>query len=332
MKSRFVGRVGVVLVLAAMPLAWAADLYPSAPPDDPASAMYSGRDILSRLQSGTNAPLRSGAFAEPADGPTAGTMPTLTEIMAAAPATNAAAATPSDVVAGKAYWGLAASNWGTQTGAMPTRALSSATGVVQAGYYEATTLSAVDTNLAPENIRNRVVIFGTTGTYEGTGGMMKTGQTTSRRRGDDGWWRTNNVGNEWPNPRFTVQADTNVVVDNLTGLMWVRAPHSLPGHSTSTNWIEVMDFCNNLTFAGHSDWRLPNILEFRSLIDFGRWNPALPSGHPFTDVQTLFGYWTSTPMAADMTTRWYVFIQSGRMINVSFSTTPGYAWPVRGGN
>lgn len=163
--------MGLVAILCQ--LCWVAsdvqagDLVPSHAPDVAGSAMYSGLDLLNRLESGTNAPLRTGAFVEPTAGPTAGgTMPTLNEIMAAAPATNVAAALPGEVLAGKAYWGLAESDWGTQTGTVATVMLSDTTTVVQAGYYAATDLTAVDTNLVAANIKEGATIFGVTGTRE----------------------------------------------------------------------------------------------------------------------------------------------------------------------
>ena len=43
------------------------------------------------------------------------------------------------------------------------------------------------------------------------------------------------------------------------------------------------------------DWRLPNIKELLSLVDYEELAPALPSGHPFTNVQD--DYWSSTTNA-----------------------------------
>ena len=43
-----------------------------------------------------------------------------------------------------------------------------------------------------------------------------------------------------PIPRFTIQADTNCVVDNLTGLMWARNAN-LPGATQS--WAQAIAFC-----------------------------------------------------------------------------------------
>ncbi len=47
-----------------------------------------------------------------------------------------------------------------------TKTLSAANDTVAAGYYAATTLSAVDADLAAANIKTGVVVFGVTGTYD----------------------------------------------------------------------------------------------------------------------------------------------------------------------
>jgi Protein of unknown function (DUF1566) len=56
-----------------------------------------------------------------------------------------------------------------------------------------------------------------------------------------------------------------------------------------------MDFeCEHYSAGTFADWRLPNIKELQSLIDFGQTNPALPPGHPFVDVLEEGSYWSST--------------------------------------
>jgi len=132
-------------------------------PTDPVSAMYTAKDLYNRLAFGTNAPKRAGAFTEPTAGPTAGTMPTTDDIMAKAPATNVSGAVDGAVLSGKTFWGLTQGAWGMRTGTIATATLSPANDTVSNGYYLATTLHAVDPDLATNNIRSGVTIFGFAG-------------------------------------------------------------------------------------------------------------------------------------------------------------------------
>ena len=128
-------------------------------------------------------------------------------------------------------------------------------------------------------------------------------------------------------PRFTDHGN-GTVTDNMTGLMWVKAPHDLPNNAGAKIWNNAIDFCNGLTFAGHSDWRLPNVRELQSLIDYGRFNPALPSGHPFTGVQSVF-YWSSAAGEGNTGDAWIVHLYSG-FVNGAKSYA-NCVWPVRAG-
>jgi hypothetical protein len=86
------------------------------PPGPPAStSSYTLDDIYSRLDEGTEGV--PGTFTEPSSGPGTGTMHTLDDIMAIAPAVDQTnGATVADVAVGKTYWGLTASGWGQMTG------------------------------------------------------------------------------------------------------------------------------------------------------------------------------------------------------------------------
>jgi len=88
---------------------------------------------------------------------------------------------------------------------------------------------------------------------------------------------------------FTGQA----VLDRETGLVWERSPDS-----TRRNLRQAASACHNKAVGGRKGWRLPTIAELTSLVDPGQAGPALPAGHPFTNVQ--FGvpffqvvYWSS---------------------------------------
>jgi hypothetical protein len=59
------------------------------------------------------------------------------------------------------------------------------------------------------------------------------------------------------------------VTDMSTGLMWQQAT----GPEGYT-WKQALDYCEILTLGGYDDWRLPNIKELLSLIDYGNAHPA----------------------------------------------------------
>ena len=153
--------------------------------------------------------------------------------------------------------------------------------------------------------------------------VPKTGQTESRATGDDGDLQK---GVAWPDPRFTDNGD-GTVTDNLTWLMWAKNAN-LDGVKT---WADALTYCNALSLGGYSDWRLPNVRELFSLLDFSEHWPALPSSHPFTDVQfwhTDF-YWSSTTYPGDTSYAPYVHLLYAKVINDHKANT-FYVWPVRG--
>lgn len=100
--------------------------------------------------------------------------------------------------------------------------------------------------------------------------VPKTGQTTVYATGDDGSLQK---GVPWPTPRFT-NNQNGTVSDNLTGLIWMQNAGALG----PTTWGQAITIANNLKsgdagFADGSkagDWRLANIRELQSLVDYGR--------------------------------------------------------------
>jgi hypothetical protein len=152
-------------------------------------------------------------------------------------------------------------------------------------------------------------------------GISKTGQTMSYVEGDDGNLQK---GSAWPVPRFTDHGN-GTVTDNHTGLMWTKnATHTTEG----TAWSEAIAFCNNLELAGYSDWRLPNIRELYSLIDFSKSKPALPADRPFEGIQEMH-YWSSTTYEADTNTAWVIYFSNGATGYAEKKDQLFNIWPVR---
>ncbi|MCP5053840.1 MAG: DUF1566 domain-containing protein [bacterium] len=86
------------------------------------------------------------------------------------------------------------------------------------------------------------------------------------------------------------------VTDHATGLTWMKADSG-----TGMNWEEALEYSENLVYAGHDDWRLPNAKELQSIVDYTRApdasDPAFRSAaidpvFELTDTESYF--WTGT--------------------------------------
>lgn len=68
-------------------------------------------------------------------------------------------------------------------------------------------------------------------------------------------------GNPEPLDRYVVNNGT--VTDAYTGLIWEQN-----SSEKALTWEEALAYCENLSLAGNTDWRLPNINELNSLVDY----------------------------------------------------------------
>jgi hypothetical protein len=153
----------------------------------------------------------------------------------------------------------------------------------------------------------------------GVARVWKTGQKVHFRKGDDGDLKQ---GVAWPTPRFAVSGDC--ATDNLTGLIWARNASA----GGTVTWEEAIDYANNLSLCGHSDWRLPNRKELRSLSDYSQMTPALPEGHPFTNVPSDEWCWSSSTEANVPERAWVGKMWHG-LSGAHKKSVRRCAWPVR---
>jgi hypothetical protein len=160
--------------------------------------------------------------------------------------------------------------------------------------------------------------------------VPKTGQTSSYGTRDDGALQK---GVAWPTPHFKDNGN-GTVTDNLTGLIWMKNANAFGLRTWDAALSEAIGLHSGsipgLTDGSKAgDWRLPNVRELQSLVDYGRYGPALPTGHPFTGVQMSF-YWSSSTYAAGTTTAWGVLFGDGYAYTGD-KFDLAYVWCVRGG-
>ena len=133
-------------------------------------------------------------------------------------------------------------------------------------------------------------------------------------------------------PRFADNRN-GTVRDNLTGLVWLQDPNCL-GWGT---WQHALDTANTLASGScgltddsmSGDWRLPNIKELLSLLDYSQEEIPYPPGHPFSGP--LWGsYWSSSTPLADTDRAWVAPYQNGK-VSAPAKRISDRVWPVRSG-
>ncbi len=111
--------------------------------------------------------------------------------------------------------------------------------------------------------------------------------------------------------RFLDNGD-GTVTDTCTGLMWQQDTADTNGDGSRDEldvmtWCGALRYCEELRFAGYEDWRLPNVRELESLIDYGNALSAIPSKL----LALNESYWSSTPAMTDPMSAWSVSFTTG---------------------
>jgi len=129
-------------------------------------------------------------------------------------------------------------------------------------------------------------------------------------------------GQELSFSNFTDNGD-ETVTDNNTGLMWQQ------GEGGEKTWEDAISYCEGLSLAGHTDWRLPNIKELNSITDYNIYNPPIDTNF-FPEVNVP-NYWSSTTRASHSSYAWNVYYIYGNISNCGKSTNSLYVRCVRAG-
>ena len=105
-------------------------------------------------------------------------------------------------------------------------------------------------------------------------------------------------GTTLPDGQFETEkiGEDEIVKDSLTGLMWQKTYKD-----SVKKFADALSTCENLEYAGFSDWRLPNKNELASIANYGKYKPA--SDFPEMPNWT---FRTSTSDAKNAKSAWYV--------------------------
>lgn len=85
---------------------------------------------------------------------------------------------------------------------------------------------------------------------------------------------------------FTDNGD-DTISDSSTDLMWVKT------ETSRVTWEVALSYCEGLTHATYTNWRLPNRNELESLVDYSK-NTSPPIDTTFFPNTISETYWTST--------------------------------------
>ena len=106
-----------------------------------------------------------------------------------------------------------------------------------------------------------------TGTMSPYTNVLRTGQTSTFYTGDDGYYSST----RGRAPSYSWVVNPSTVLDNVTGLMWAaRGDGAGCATRASMVWTAALGWAEALSFDGYTDWRLPNVREYQSLLRPGR--------------------------------------------------------------
>jgi len=122
-------------------------------------------------------------------------------------------------------------------------------------------------------------------------------------------------------PSYTDNAN-GTVTDNNTNLIWQQntADANKDGSITFNlfptgdmlTWQDAIDYCENLTFADSSDWRLPSMRELDSIFDYSRYSQRVSSVFKY---ELVSWHWSSTTYihsSGDTGSAWGVMLNDNR--------------------
>ena len=126
----------------------------------------------------------------------------------------------------------------------------------------------------------------------------------------------NQIPKTTPTIHFTLN-NNGTVTHNPTGLMWKVCSEgqawqistgSCSESALTYTWQEALQIPQSLNsqggYAGHNDWRLPNIKELDSISEMSCYSPAINTA--MFNAPSISMYWSASPYALNSSYAWAV--------------------------
>lgn len=107
------------------------------------------------------------------------------------------------------------------------------------------------------------------------------------------------------------------VTDSATGLVWQKCSYgqnttSCSGSASTLIWSSAITYCEGLTLGGRSDWRLPNVNELRSIVDYTKSTVLAVDTTAFPNTQSG-NYWSSSTYGLNTPNAWGIGFLDGKV-------------------
>jgi len=132
-------------------------------------------------------------------------------------------------------------------------------------------------------------------------------------------------GNSCGENKF-VDNHNGTISDLATGLMWQKADDGV-----GRTWSNALAYAHNLRLAGYTDWRVPNLKELQSIVDYTRAPDASATNRQTAAIDPIFSctlnpnklayFWTSTTTCEGPRNAYY--ISFGEALSVMGNNTHG---------
>ena len=96
-----------------------------------------------------------------------------------------------------------------------------------------------------------------------------------------------------------------MAADARTGLTWQDNRFV---ESERVTYAQAEKLCKELRLGKHDDWRIPEILELLSIVDYKKYDPAILDG--FSIAESSY-YWSSTQYMGDPDKVWGINFKDG---------------------